>query len=296
MKRVFFSILAVCCLMVSIGHAQFGLLSDQQVFCRFEHLSEVSYGIVTDGKYVQAIDGEPWDYSEVVGPALAISEVSFLHPTEPQKILGIAGSYKEAWEDSEPFKTVRWFSKPPTAAISPGDDVYLPAALDTLKVETEFVIVIGKTIKDGTMDEAEDAIFGYTIGNDIVGDVDSYHRVNEEPMDQEETMLGFNLKMGDGFAPFGPFIYTGVDWKDRDRKLVVSNPDTGKYEVYEHNTSSMIWPPEQIVRDLSRVYVLHPGDIIFSGTTQALPAQAGDIMYVTVEGFGTIVNQVKATP
>jgi len=296
MRGVIFLFIGWSCLVVSSSHAQFGFMTEQEVYCRFEHNSEVHYGIVVDGKYVQAIDGYPWDYEGVFGPPLAISEVSFLHPTEPQKILGIAGSYKEAWEDSEPFKTVRWFSKPPTAAISPGDDVYLPASLDTILVETEFVIVIGRTIKDGTTEEAKEAIFGYTIGNDIVGDVESYHRVNEEPLDQEETLLGSNLKMGDGFAPFGPFIYTGVDWKDRDRKLVVTNPDTEKREVYEHNTSSMIWPPEKIVRDLSRVFVLHPGDIIFSGTTKALPAQAGDIMYVTVEGWGTIVNQVKATP
>jgi 2-keto-4-pentenoate hydratase/2-oxohepta-3-ene-1,7-dioic acid hydratase in catechol pathway len=220
-----------------------------------------------------------------------------LHPSEPQKVIGIGGSYKDSWKEGQtPYNTIRWFSKTPTSAASPGETVELPASLDTLMAETELVAVIGKRVKNASPAEAKEAIFGYTIGNDLVGDATSYHRINGESDDQPEPLFPSALKMGDRFSPYGPFIYTGIDWRNRKRTLRITNEKTGKEIVYEHNTSNMMVPPEKIVSDLSRVFSLNPGDVIFTGTTAAFPAQAGDVMEVSVEGLGTITNQVVATP
>lgn len=287
MKRLFCYWVSMFLLMVATVNAD--------VYCRYESNGESHYGRV-EGDSILTLSAAPWNGGEETGKKIALSEVKLLHPSEPQTILGISGSYKDFWVDQKPFKTIRWFLKPPTSAASPGDDVVLPAALDTLLVETELVIVIGKTVKDASVQEAKEAIFGYTIGNDIVGDVTSYHQVNNEPLDQVETLLSPGLKIGDAFAPFGPFIYTDIDWNNRLRTLIVKNEETGKELLYEHNTNNLLFPPEKIVSDLSRVLTLNPGDVIFSGTTKALPAQAGDLMIVSVEGLGTIENRVKATP
>jgi len=266
----------------------------EEVYCRYEAAGAIHYGRV-EGEIIHQLDKAPWDGGQATGHTIPVKAVRLLHPSAPQKIFGISGSYKEAWAGGKkPFNTIRWFLKPPSAAASPDDDVILPASLDELEVETELVIVIGKRIKNAGLEEAREAIFGYTVGNDIVGCVTSYHQVNGEPLDQAETLLGPGLKIGDGFAPFGPFIHRGVDWRNRERTLKVSNSAQNKELTYRHNTSNMLFPPEKIVSDLSRVCVLEPGDIILSGTTKALSARAGDTMEVAVEGLGTLINKVKA--
>ncbi len=287
--RKLFLLFIVCSIALSGMYA-----SGEEVYCRYALMNIDHYGRVY-GDQIHELSDAPWNGGWETGHRVPVDKVKLLHPSEPQKVLGIVGAYKEAWEEQEPFKTVRWFLKPPSAAASPGEPVELPASLDELMVETELVIVIGKVVKNADIEEAKEAIFGYTVGNDIVGSVDSYHKVQGEPADQEETVLGPALKQGDDFSPYGPFIYTGIDWRDRERVLIVTNKETGKKEVYRHNTSSMVYSPEKIVRDLSRVFTLDPGDVIFTGTTAALPARAGDIMKVSIEGLGSITNSVVAT-
>ncbi|MGC9328871.1 MAG: fumarylacetoacetate hydrolase family protein, partial [Candidatus Hinthialibacter sp.] len=212
MKRIVFGMLLSFCLPL------LGAWSEE-VFCRYQAGGEIYYGQVY-GDLIHQLSGAPWNGGVDTGHTILIKQVKLLHPSEPQKIFGLSGAYKENWTNGKtPFNTIRWFLKPPSAAASPDEDVILPASVDTLLVETELVIVIGKRVKDASVEEAKKAIFGYTVGNDIVGDVTSYHRIQGEPLDQEETLLSPGLKMGDGFAPYGPFIYRGVDWKNRLRTL-----------------------------------------------------------------------------
>ncbi len=261
----------------------------EEIYCRYALDELTRYGMVQED-VIHEMDKAPWEGGKTTGHTVALNQVELLYPCEPMKIVGMSGTYENTWEDKEPFNTVRWFLKPPTSAASPDEEIELPASVDVLMVETELVIVIGKRVKNASLEEAKEAIFGYTICNDMVGSVDSYHKINKEPMDQEENLLNFGLKHGDKFTPFGPFIYRGVDWKDRERTLTVTTPSTGKKNVYKHNTSNLFYSPAKMVRDLSRVFTLEPGDIILTGTTEALPAKAGDVMEVSVEGLGTIVN------
>lgn len=264
-----------------------------EVYCRYQLGDDFYYGQV-EGDWIHQLSAAPWDGGTKTGHRLKEGDAKLLHPSEPAVILGISGSYREAWEGKEPYNTIRWFSKMPTSAASPGEDVEMPASISELMVETELVIVIGERVKNADIEEAKKAIFGYTVGNDIVGSAASYYQMNEEGEGPppEDPLLSPGLKIGDGFAPYGPYIYTGIDWKNRERKLVVTDGETGSREIYRHNTSNMLFPPEKIVSDLSRVLTLNPGDIIFSGTTKALPARVGDEMEVTIEGMRGLVNRV----
>lgn len=272
-----------------IGFASIAAYTES-VYCRYSY-NGVHYGRV-QGDFIHQLTAAPWAGGRETGKVVRVDDAKLMHPSEPQKIFGLSGSYREAWNGKQPFNTVRWFLKPPSAAGSPGDVVALPASLDEVLVETELVIVIGKRVKDASPKQAKDAIFGYSVGNDMVGSVTSYHRVNNEPADQEETLLPFGLKIGDKFATFGPYIYTDVDWNNRLRTLTVVSP-SGKTQYYEHNTSNLVYTPEKMVSDLSRVCVLEPGDVIFTGTTKALPAHDGDEVTVTIEGFAELHNTIS---
>ncbi|MBD3385451.1 DUF2437 domain-containing protein [candidate division KSB1 bacterium] len=262
-----------------------------QTFCRYQNGRTISYAKV-EGDTLYPLTAAPWEGGEMTGNRVLQDSVRLLHPSTPRVILGLSGAYEESWSGRTPFKTVRWFLKPPGSAASPGDPVVLPASLDEVLVETELVIVIGKRIKNGDPQTAAKAIFGYTAGNDIVGSVPSYHRLQGESEDQEETLLGPGLKIGDGFAVFGPYIHRGIDWRHRTRRLDVIDGQSGEKSTYTHSTSGLLYSPAKIVSDLSRVLTLSPGDIIFTGTTKALPAQAGDVVTISVDGLGTCTNRI----
>lgn len=288
MKKVLFPLVII--FLLNIGNEMFA----QEKYCRYEFNSSIHYGIVKD-ENIHALDNAPWLGGQETGEKVNMEDVMLLHPSEPIIILGLGMGYKSAWENKEPLNSVRWFLKPPTAAASPNEDIILPSSINEAKAETELVIVIGKTVKDADEAEAEEAIFGYTLGNDMVGYTDSYHRVQNEPMDYPEKLLGPGLKICDKFAPFGPFIYTGIEYNNRPWTLTISNAETGKELIEKNNTSNMFYTPKKIVSDLSKVLTLNPGDIIFAGTSKSLVVEDGDIMTVQIDGLGTLVNKIVAS-
>ncbi|MCB0474127.1 MAG: fumarylacetoacetate hydrolase family protein [Flavobacteriaceae bacterium] len=264
----------------------------QEVFCRFKHDNQFMYGKVS-GRYVLPLSKAPWNDGKVTGTPILLSTVELVHPSEPRVILGLGGSYRNSWKGKEPYKSVRWFLKPASASASPGDTIYIPEAVDVLKVEAELGIIIGKTIKNASESEAKKAIFGYVVVNDITGLTDSYHEKQGEPNDQREPLLGPGLKLGDRFSPFGPFIYTNIDWKNRERKIVITDA-LGKVKTEtSNNTSNLVYPPEKIVSDLSKVLTLSPGDVIMTGTDGSYEVIDGDTVCISVEGLGTLTNTIK---
>lgn len=269
-------------------------LHAQEVFCRFQHKNRTFYGQVAD-QAVYKLDKAPWEGGKRTKAApVPLKEVELLAPSEPRLILGLGKSYKESWEGKKPFANVRWFLKPPSSAAAPGQAVTIPACVDALKVEVELVIVIGKRIRNADEHEAAGAIFGYTMGNDIVGFTDSYYRKEGDSASSEDPLLGPGLKIGDGFAPFGPFIYTHFDWQNRNRTLVVTDSSGRQKVSYKNSTAHLLYPPAKIVSDLSKVLTLSPGDVVFSGTSKSFVVTHGDSVVIAIEGMGEMTNTFKA--
>ncbi|MCB0729548.1 MAG: fumarylacetoacetate hydrolase family protein [Ignavibacteriae bacterium] len=266
---------------------------EQIKYCRYKYNNEISYGLVK-GNTIFTIDKAPWFEYKKTGDTKLIKEVKLLNPSEPQNIIGLSKAYKSAWQNDAPPKTVRWFLKPQSSATSTKEEIKLPSSVDKVKVESELVIVIGEHVKDANEEEAENAIFGYTIGNDIVGDADSYVMKNEEKNESVDNILSSGLKIGDNFSPFGPFIYPNINWQNRKWNLTVVNSRKGKKNQHNDNTSNMIYLPKKIVSDLSKVLTLNPGDIIFSGTSKALIAEPGDTVIVKIEGMDVLINTIVA--
>ncbi len=261
-------------------------------FCRFEHAGEVAYGQV-EGDRVRALTGAPWAEGTPTGEALDLDQVRLLAPSEPSLIAGLAGSYRNAWPDGGEPPAVRWFVKPPGAAAAPEAPLILPEFLDEIKVEVELVIVMGKTVKNASPEEALSSIFGYTLGNDVVGQVSSFQRLTGDSGDRKETVLAPALKGGDGFAPFGPFIHTDIDWRSRKKILEITSDDPDRVVSDHTNTSDLIYQPEKIISDLSKVMTLRPGDVVFSGTNRSYPVRAGDRARISIEGIGEIVTVIE---
>jgi 2-keto-4-pentenoate hydratase/2-oxohepta-3-ene-1,7-dioic acid hydratase in catechol pathway len=262
------------------------------MFCRFEAKGVTAYAEVID-EQVHVLTGAPWAGGTKTGETLALDDVRLLAPSEPALIAGLSKSYRSAWPEGGEPPAVRWFIKPPGAAAAPDAPLLLPEYLDEVKVEVELVIVMGKTVKNASPSEAASAIFGYTLGNDIVGQVSSFQRLTGDSIGRAENVLGPGLKAGDGFAPFGPFIHTGIDWRGHAKRLEVTSTDPTREVVDPTHTSDLIYAPEKIVSDLSKVMTLRPGDIIFSGTNKSYPVRSGDHVKISIEDIGEITTVIK---
>ncbi len=266
-------------------------MSQTKKYCRFEYRGRAQYGIVI-GNEVHGLKNAPWINNDESGLVASLKKVKLLTPSVPKVIIGLSKSYKNSWEGKTAPKSVRWFIKPPTSAAADGEDVVLPPLVDEAKVECELVIVIGKSVKNADLEEASEAIFGYTLGNDIVGSTDSYHKLQGEPLDTKESVLGPGLKVGDNFEPFGPYIYTRIDWRNHAWTIKIDNDFKNKHIIYNGNTNDLLYTPAMIVSQMSQMMTLNPGDIISTGTAKSFIVSNGDVVTLEMEGIGKLQNKI----
>jgi len=268
------------------------ITAQSEKFCRFEKDGSSYYGKYEENM-IHQLEREPWFGIEFTGITYEIAEVKLLYPSEPKKIIGLVKAYKQAWQEKTPPKFVRWFLKPASSASSDYDKIILPSAFDQIKVECELTIIIGKEIKDADEKEAEAAIFGFTVGNDIMGYDESFVKYTGDTLEYKDPSLAAALKIGDRFAPFGPIIITNYEWKNKSFYLTILNPNEKKEILYNDNTNNLLYSPTKIVSDLSKILTLYPGDIIMTGTSKSFVGGDGDIVTVEIEGLGKLTNYIS---
>jgi 2-keto-4-pentenoate hydratase/2-oxohepta-3-ene-1,7-dioic acid hydratase in catechol pathway len=171
------------------------------------------------------------------------------------------------------------FAKFPTSLIPHGEDIVLPPDATNVHFEGELALVIGRTAKDVSVEQASDHVFGVTIGNDLV--------------DREwllEDLQWFRAKGSDGFGPIGPAVVTGLDYGSLGLETRVNG------EVRQSSsTSELVFSPDEILSYCSRYVTLVPGDVIFTGTPGRTQAVAeGDTIEVEIESVGLLRNTVVA--
>ncbi len=231
------------------------------------------WGIIRNETFLE-LQEAPWISTKTTGRVLSLSSLKLLPPVDPSKVLAVGLNFRSHSGNSGAEKP-ELFAKFPSSLHSEGD-VLIPRDATNIHYEGELVIIIGKKIKNGNIEEARQAIFGLTIGNDI-----------SERNWQSSDLQWIRAKASDGFAPVGPFLVQGVDWSD----LMVSTYVNGELRQNE-STAMLIHSPEEIVSWTSQYISLEPGDIIFTGTpgqTQAI--KDGDIVEVRIEGLGSLTNR-----
>ena len=232
-------------------------------------------GVVADGMlHPRAALGS----DSVTGDAIPLADVSLLAPVEPGKFIGLWNNFKAPAEKggmAHPEHPL-YFFKADTSLSGPGATVVLPASAGRVVFEGELGIVIGKTCKDISPEEAKAAIFGYTCINDFT----SLDLLNTDPSFPQWT----RAKSFDGFGVAGPVIETDVDWRALTIKVLVNDRERQSYPA-----DDMILSPEKIVSCLSQDMTLNPGDLIACGTSiGARPVKPGMEVNVVIEGIGEL--------
>ncbi len=217
-----------------------------------------------------------------IGAGLPLEQVRLRSPvTRPTKIVCLIGNYREGTD--RPPQILDFFFKSPEAIIGPGDTVVLPPHPATIfHHEAELAVVIGREVKSVAEADAMDAIFGYTIFNDVSARGLGRSGIN--------SFLG---KSFDTFAAFGPWIVTKDEIPDPYALQVTVDVSGERRQDYP--TSDMERPIHELVAYISSVTTLHPGDVICCGTNhQGLGAlQDGDEVVTAITGIGSFTFYVR---
>lgn len=218
------------------------------------------------------------------GRVVPIAEAVNLPPVEPSKIICVHLNYSSRTEEfmTKLPSAPTYFHKPITALNSHDAAVVRPDGCKWLNYEGEIVIVIGRTCRNVSPEEAGDYILGYTVGNDY-----GLH-------DFRDTDAGSMLRVkgSDTLAPIGPGVVT--DWGFRGKRIrTIVNGEVKQ----DASTDEMEWDMNYLVADIARTITLEPGDLLFSGTpANSRTVYPGDVVEVEVEGLGTLRNHIVAGP
>ena len=218
------------------------------------------------------------------GREVGVDDAQHLPPSEPSKIIAVHLNYDSRTQE---FMTrlpaaPTYFHKPITALNSHRGAVVRPERCKWLNYEGEIVIVIGRTCRNVSPEEAGDYIAGYTVGNDY-----GLH-------DFRDTDAGSMLRVkgSDTLAPVGPGLVTDWDFRHKGIRTLVNGA-----VVQDDTTDGMEWDMHYLVADIARTITLSPGDLLFSGTpANSRPVQPGDVVEVEVEGLGRLTNHIVVGP
>jgi len=216
-----------------------------------------------------------------------------LAPIQPTAFFCIGLNYKRhAEEGKNPIPQFPvLFMKNPAAVQNPGDPIVLPRKLQSTQVdyECELAVVIGKTCKNATKENALDYVLGYTCGNDV------------SARDWQKDFGGGQWCRGKTFDTFGP-LGPALVLKDE-----IPNPNALKIKttlngqvMQDWTTEDMIFDVRTLIAFLSGSTTLLPGSVIMTGTPHGVGAarkppvflKAGDTVTIEIEKIGQLTNPV----
>jgi 5-oxopent-3-ene-1,2,5-tricarboxylate decarboxylase/2-hydroxyhepta-2,4-diene-1,7-dioate isomerase len=212
-------------------------------------------------------------------------DVTHLPPVSPSKIIAIHISYSsrshETRNKPKPTATPTYFTKPPTALNGHDGQILKPADCQYLNYEGEYAVVISKTCRNVTPDEAWDYIEGFCPALDM-------GLQNFRDTDQGSML---RVKGADTLLPIGPGIVKGVNLFEQTlttyvNGLVVQQADIG---------DETIWGPHYAIADIARHITLVPGDVLLMGTPcHSRSVDPGNYVECEISGIGRIGGTVTA--
>jgi len=183
------------------------------------------------------------------------------------------------------------FLKSLSAFSGPNDDVKLPRGSQKLDWEVELGIVIGKKASYVSEDEAMDHVAGYCVCNDV----------SEREYQMNRGGTWDKGKGCETFGPTGPWMVTKDEVADPQELPLWTEVNGKRYQ--DGSTRTMIFGVKTLVSYVSQFIVLHPGDVIATGTPPGVGIgikpepvflKVGDVMRLGIEGLGVQTQRVVA--
>ncbi len=274
MKRISVVTALVAVVVLAVG----AVASAQEVtkYVRYEHNGSVSYGVL-EGETIHQLRGNIFESPERTGTTVSLDDVSLLVPSEPKKVVAAGLNYRSHLGQATPAEYPGLFDKHATSLVPHEATVAYYEDATNLHFEGEMVLIIGKTARDVSVEDAPDYIFAVAPGNDI-----------SERVWQSNDLQWFRAKGADTFGPVGPVMVSGVDYND----LLLQTRVNGEVKQSQR-TRDLLFDSSALVSYVSRYVTLEPGDMIFTGTPGSTSAmQPGDIVEVELEEVGLLRNTI----
>ncbi|SIS03541.1 2-keto-4-pentenoate hydratase/2-oxohepta-3-ene-1,7-dioic acid hydratase (catechol pathway) [Peribacillus simplex] len=211
--------------------------------------------------------------------------------SNPEKIICVGLNYMDHAKESnmDTPKSPVLFSKFNNALSAHFETISIPEEAKNMDYEAELVVVMGKTAKNVSEEDALSYVFGYSVGNDV--------SARDLQFKSGQWLLG---KTPDGFAPVGPYIVTTEEVDPNN--LAIECRVNG--EVHQKaNTRDMIFSCAFLISYISQYITLKPGDLIYTGTPEGVTLgypegerawlKSGDEMVVAIESLGELKNVLK---
>jgi len=212
----------------------------------------------------------------------------------PSKIVCIGLNFRDhaAESGTEIPREPVIFLKSTTSLAGPNDPVVIPRGGSKLDWEVELAVVVGRTARYVTPDEAIRFVAGYALHNDY----------SERSFQLERGGQWVKGKSADSFAPLGPFLVTSDQLRDPHAlgMWLTVNGETRQRST----TANMIFNVPTLVSYVSQFMTLLPGDVISTGTPAGValgmrPApvylKAGDEVALGIDELGEARQRVVAS-
>jgi len=251
-------------------------------YIRYKHDNNIGYGVLLEDNSIQQVSELPYegirDNKIKNVSSLPLGEVELLAPCQPGKIIATAINYPGATGLTNKVDEPLVFIKPSSSVIGPKQMIVSPFKNTPVWGEPELGIVIGKSLSKATVEEANEAIFGYTIGNDVSCE-------NVHGWDHHLA----RSKGADSFCVLGPWIDT--EYKPNGKQIKGYHNKTLIRDGYCHER---LWKEPELLVWLSSWITLNPGDVVLTGA----PSRVRDRIYFkdrdsftcAIEGLGELSN------
>lgn len=231
---------------------------------------------VLDGTYVLTSSGERIPETEIK---------DWLVPLKPNNMLVAALNYQGVFEEQQlekPLTDPVIFQKFNTTLTGHRGEVIFPEGAEDLVCENELLVVIGKSGRKISRENAFNYVAGYTIGNDLT---------IASRMPKQHGRPPLKAKQYDTFGPVGPWLVDKEDVADA-QALELRTYVNGELKQ-KGNTSEMLFDISYLIAYISQYMTLSPGDIIWTGTPcGVVRVKPGDVMRLEIEGLGALENVI----
>ena len=238
-----------------------------------------------DDDAVHVLRSSPLEGDPGVERSLGREGVAFLPPVVPFVFYAVGLNYRRHVEQQMAAgRAVAVPERPEVgyrannALIGHGESILMPPDVTgRFEAEGEVVAVLGRRVRNASRAEAQESVFGWTIGNDV--SAREWQRADRS---------FWRSKNSDTFKPMGPWIETDVDPMAQTTTVRVNGAAQAQFA-----TGDMVFDPWDFIVETSRYITFHPGDVLWMGADSTCQLSPGDTVDIEVTGIGVLSNPVR---
>jgi 2-keto-4-pentenoate hydratase/2-oxohepta-3-ene-1,7-dioic acid hydratase in catechol pathway len=234
-----------------------------------------------EGDRFHIVVGDLYGEQRRNGQSLAMEDVVLGAPLEGVRFVNVMGGFIEPGTTRPPERQPMWLPKATNYASGDGAEIQMPAVLTgPMQIESELAVVVGRPLRKAGPAEAHDAIFGWSVFNDLTA--------------PEYGAMGFWAvgKSMDGFTSWGPWIRRDLTEERVMEGLSITATVNGT-QVQSGNTRYYCFTPSEMLSHVSHRISLFPGDVVALGTPPPPPeVVVGDHVVCEVEEVGVLHNYI----